>query len=64
MKVQFSVDSGANIHSCNNSGWFDPVKDLGYSPGEWEKMSDDDKWQAADEWAQNYLEISYEEKED
>lgn len=62
MKVRFCCDSGANIHSCNKTDWFDTVKDLGLSEGEWEEMSEEDKWDMANEWANNYLEIYYEEK--
>lgn len=60
--VQFNVNSGANISSTNESGWMDTVKDLGLDEGEWENYTDDEKWQCADDWAQNYLEIYYEEK--
>ncbi len=61
MKVRFNVDSGANIHSNNESEWFDPVEDLGFEEGEWQKFSDDEKWEQANIWAQDYLEINYEE---
>lgn len=64
MKVKFFVDSGANIHSNNESEWFDPVEDLGMEEGEWESMSDEDKYKEAEMWVSNYLEIGYEEKED
>ena len=63
MKVQFNCDSGANICSNKKSGWLDPVDDLGLDEGEWQEMSDDDKWHAAKDWAEQYLEIDYEEKE-
>ena len=64
MKVKFNIDSGANIHSNNESEWFDPVDELGLKEGEWEKLTDDEKWDSAREWASNYLEIGFEEKED
>ena len=63
MKVQFNVNSGANIHSNNSSGWLDTVEDLGMEAGEWEAMSDDDKWKEAEFWANERLEIYYEEEE-
>jgi hypothetical protein len=63
MKVRFNCDSGANIHSCNESDWLDTVEDLGLDEGEWEKYSDDEKWKCAEEWANERLEIYYEEKE-
>ena len=64
MKVKLNVNSGANIHSNNSSGWLDPVKDLGLDEGEWETLSDEDKWEFAREWADNYIEIYYEEDPD
>lgn len=63
MKVQFNVNSGANVYSTNKSGWFDTVEDLGYGEGEWESFSDDEKWEEANIWAQDHLEIYYEEEE-
>jgi hypothetical protein len=62
VKVKFNCDSGANIHSNNDSGWLDTEKDLGMEAGEWEDMSDDDKWKEAELWAQERLEIYYEEE--
>ena len=63
MKIRFCCNSGANVHSCNKSKWMDTVKDLGLEEGEWENMSDEERWGMANEWANNYLEIYYEEKE-
>ena len=65
MKVQFFLNSGANIDSCNESDWLDTVKDLGYDDGEWESMSDDEKYQSAIEyWGSfGYPEIYYKEEE-
>jgi hypothetical protein len=60
MKVKFFCNSGANIHSCRESV-FDTVKDLCLEEGEWEKMSEDDKFEMARDWANNRLEIGYEE---
>ena len=63
MKVQFFCNSGANIHSCNDSDIFDTVEDLGYEDGEWEKLSDDDKYEAAAEYwnGMGFPEVYYEE---
>ena len=63
MKVRFCCDSGANIHSCNKSDWMDTVEDLGLEDGEWEEMTYDEKHNMIEEWANNYLEIYYEERE-
>lgn len=64
MKVQFYVDSGANIHSCRKSGWLDIVADLRYEEGEWEQLSEDEKYKVAEQWASEYLEIGFEDRED
>lgn len=61
MKVQFFCDSGANIHSCRESGVLDTVKDLGFDDGEWESMSEADKDKQVQDWANEQLEIYYEE---
>ncbi len=62
MKVRFNVDSGANIHSNNDSEWFDVVEDFDLEEGEWEKYTDDQKWEFAKEWADERIEIWYEEE--
>ena len=59
-KVKFYCNSGANIYSCREQT-FDTVKDLHLDPGEWEEMTDDDKYKLAEEWAAERLEIGYEE---
>ena len=65
MKVQFNVNSGANIHSNNESGWLDTVEDLGLAEGEWESLTDDEKYKETIEYwqAMGQPEIFYEEKE-
>ena len=60
-KVQFWCDSGANIHSCRKSGELDTVRDLGLEEGEWEQLSEDEKYKLADEWACERLEVGYTE---
>lgn len=61
MMVRFYCNIRANIHSTMESEWFDPVKDVGLDEGEWEQMSDEDKWKEAERWANEILEIGYEE---
>lgn len=62
MKVKFSCDSGANIHSCRYQV-LDTVEDLGLDEGEWEAMSEEDKYKIAEEWAWDRLEIYFEDME-
>lgn len=57
-KVRFFCDSGANIHSCREDE-FDTVADLGFEEGEWETLSDEEKWEEANQWAQDRLDIGY-----
>lgn len=63
MKVQFYLDSNANADSSKESGWFDTVEDLGYEVGEWEALTDEDKFHEAQRWATEYIGIWYEERE-
>jgi hypothetical protein len=60
--IQFNLDSNANINSCKESGWLDTVADLGLEDGEWENMTEGQKYELADEWAQQHISIYYEEK--
>ena len=62
MKVEFYVNSGANIHSCNKSELMN-VEELGYSEEEWNNLTEDEKWKEAEQWANEYLEIGYIEEE-
>lgn len=55
-KVTFCCDSGANIHSCRKEK-IDTVEDLGLDEGEWEAMSEDDKYKTVEGWANDRLEI-------
>lgn len=54
--VYFSCNSGANIHSCRTEK-MDTVADLGLGDGEWEEMTEDEKYQMVEEWANDRLEI-------
>lgn len=41
----------------------DTVKDLGLKEGEWEKMSEEEKQKMAEDWANDHLQIWFEEDE-
>ena len=58
--VKFNCDSGANIHS-NRNDTFDTETDLGLDKGEWEEMSEEDKLKEVEFWANESLEIWYDE---
>lgn len=59
--VKFWCNSGANIHSCKTSQVID-TDTLGYDDGEWESMTEDEKYKEAEQWAwNNGLEIGFEE---
>ena len=61
MKVRFYCDSGApSHHSCNTK--IIDIKDWGYTDDEWYKLSDDEKYTVAKNWAINDgFEIGWEE---
>ena len=40
----------------------DTVEDLGLDPGEWESYSEEEKYQAATNWANERIEIYFKEK--
>lgn len=63
-KVRFHIDSLANIKSGRDSGWLDPVEDLGLDEGEWGGYTDDEKYSACEEyWLERGApEIFYEEE--
>jgi hypothetical protein len=60
MRVRFWCDSGANIHSIR-SETLDIQKDLGFTPEEWKAMSDKEKFEEAEIWAWDRLDMGYEE---
>ena len=64
MKVRFYLDNGANINSCRQTDWMDPVKDLDLDEGEWETMSDDDKHEMVADDMSQHIDMGYEESED
>jgi hypothetical protein len=65
MKVTFNLDNGANIHSCKsvtfNLNTEKGQKSLGYTKEEWVRFTDVEKNEICHEWANNHIEIYYEE---
>jgi len=51
-------DSGANIHS-KREAVIDLDSDWGITDDDWKEMSDDDRWFAVEEWANQRLEIGW-----
>lgn len=67
MKVTFNLDSGANINSCR-SITFDLSKNsdqkaFGYTEEEWKALTEDEKYEVCEEWAEQRVEIYFEEEE-
>lgn len=60
MVVKFCVDSCANVHSCREQ-LIDIEKVYGITDKEWINMSDDDKYDLVNSWADERLEIYWEE---
>ena len=65
MKVTFYVDSRANIKSCRSVTWNldDPkdVRSFGYTKEEWLSLSEDEKDEIIQEWANETIDLYYEE---
>ena len=61
-KVQFHWESNTDIHSRQSSGIIDTVEEWGMREGEWEGMSEGEKDQVAEAWANDYIEIWWEEE--
>ena len=59
MKVKFYCDSGANIHSCREEV-VDLVEDWGMTPEECAELTEDDKLELAQDWANDRLDIGME----
>ena len=58
MKIEFYCDSGANIHYKYTE--VVNLEEWGISDDEWVAMSDEEKYEMANEWATNNgLEIGY-----
>jgi hypothetical protein len=63
MKVKFWCDSGANIHSCRTEE-IDLLNDWNMTDEEWNSKTYEEKSQMAEDWANDSLDIGYEEIED
>ena len=61
-KVRFFVNSNANAESTKDLGLYDTVKDLNLKDGEWEALSDKDKYKIAEEIANEHIEIWWKEE--
>ena len=59
MKVKFYCDSGANIHSCREEV-VDLVEDWGMTPEECAELTEDDRLELAQDWANDRLDIGME----
>lgn len=62
MKVRFYCDSGANIHSKREDE-FD-LSEIGFTKEQWMEMTEEEKMVHVNEWANDRLEIGFEELED
>lgn len=60
MKIKVWCDSGANIHSAREEV-VDLERDWGISDEDWDAMTDDEKDQAVNDWANERLEIGWSE---
>lgn len=61
-KVTFYCNSGAEGGDTRIEE-LDTVEDLGLEEGEWEEMSEEERYFIVDEWANERLEIWYEEED-
>jgi hypothetical protein len=62
MRVKFFCNNGANALSCREET-FDTVDDFGMNEGQWERLSEDEKYAVAKEWAHDRIEIGFVELE-
>lgn len=58
MKIKVWCDSGANIHSRRES--VIDISEWGLSDEEWAELSDDEKYEAVRDWANDRLEMGWE----
>lgn len=61
-KVTFYCNSGAEEGDTRIEE-LDTVEDLGLEEGEWEEMSEEERYFIVDEWANERLEIWYEDED-
>lgn len=62
MKVKLWCDNGANIYSCREEIY--DVRDFGYTDEEFKRLSDQDKCEIAEDWADDFLDIGIVEVEE
>lgn len=60
IKIKVWCDSGANIHSCREET-VDVEEDWGFSKEEWQSLTEDEKWKEVNIWANDHLDIGFEE---
>ena len=58
MKVRYSVSVGGKP---KRTQWYDVRDDLDFD--DWDLMTPDDKWELAQDWAEQFIVIAFEEKE-
>ena len=60
MKVKFVCDSGANIHSARTE--VVDTEDYGYTDEEWLELSEEQKQEFVEEWANERLQVYFDEE--
>ena len=60
MKVKFVCDSGANIHSARTE--VVDTEDYGYTDEEWLELSEAQKQEIVEEWANERLQVYFDEE--
>ena len=60
MKVKFVCDSGANIHSARTE--VIDTEDYGYTDEEWLELSEEQKQEIVEEWANERLQVYFDEE--
>ena len=60
MKVKFVCDSGANIHSARTE--VVDTEDYGYTDKEWLELSEEQKQEIVEEWANERLQVYFDEE--
>ena len=60
MKVKFVCDSGANIHSARTE--VVDTEDYGYTDEDWLELSEEQKQEIVEEWANERLQVYFDEE--
>ena len=60
MKVKFVCDSGANIHSARTE--VVDTEDYGYTDEEWLELSEEQKQEIVEKWANERLQVYFDEE--